>query len=69
MLERLKTPSTADFPWLSTSENHLVNGVWVVKAEVDAQHFFGAKLRYQWHVRLKWKGNHIWAIEQIEVPQ
>jgi len=67
VLQNLKAPSTADFPWLSTSETHLGNGVWVVKGEVDAQNSFGAKLRHQWHVRLKWEGNHSWAIEQIEV--
>lgn len=67
VLKSLKAPSTAKFPWLSTQETHLGNGVWIVKGEVDAENSFGAKLRHQWAVRLKWAGNQTWEVENIQV--
>jgi hypothetical protein len=54
--ERLKAPSTADFPWGTYRANHLPNDSWIVSSYVDAQNSFGAKLRSNWVCELKYNG-------------
>lgn len=43
--QKLKSPSTASFPWYNDSYISLENGLIVVNAYVDAENGFGAKIR------------------------
>jgi hypothetical protein len=46
--ERLKSPSSADFPFLDYVATHQGNDKYIVKSYVDAQNSFGATLRSDW---------------------
>jgi len=52
----LKSPSTADFPWLDFSSESLGDGLYKVRSYVDAQNTFGATVRHSWEVGLRYKG-------------
>jgi len=58
---RLKSPSSADFPFddyranVDTSTN-----TYVVQSYVDAQNAFGANLRSNWVIKMRYKGGS-WA--------
>jgi len=65
MKRRLKSPSTADFPWYTDSEvavKHRGGGVFLVNSYVDAQNSFGAKLRTHYSCTLKDNGNESWSL-------
>ncbi|TWU26450.1 hypothetical protein Pla52o_03030 [Novipirellula galeiformis] len=52
--ERLKSPSSASFPW--GSDNYKVSNLgdrWMVSGYVDAENGFGAKIRRHWIVELE----------------
>lgn len=56
--QRLKSPSTAKFPWYADSQvSYIGNCEFVVKSYVDAQNSFGAMLRSDYYVRLKYDPN------------
>jgi hypothetical protein len=49
----LKSPSTASFPWEYSANRWGKNG-FTIKSYVDAQNGFGATVRTQWLVRLRY---------------
>jgi hypothetical protein len=49
----LKSPSTASFPW-EYSANRFGKRGFTIKSYVDAQNGFGATVRTQWLVRLRY---------------
>lgn len=54
--EKLKAPSTADFPWLPDKVSTDGEGLYIVLGHVDAQNSFGAVLRSQVGCKLKYQG-------------
>jgi hypothetical protein len=56
--QRLKSPSTAKFPWYRDSQVSYVGECeFIVQSYVDAQNSFGAMLRSDYSVRLKYDPN------------
>jgi len=53
---RLRAPSTADFPFLDRSAWALDQNVYVIKSYVDAQNGFGAITRTNWHCKIQYNG-------------
>lgn len=53
--QNLKSPSTAEFPFLGNSErvHYLGDSVFVVRSYVDAKNSFGVPIRSNWMVKLK----------------
>lgn len=66
--ERLRSPSTAEFPpgtsQCRTSHN---GGVWTVRSYVDAQNAFGAMLRSDYVVVTRYNGNDNWSLVEIDI--
>jgi uncharacterized protein involved in type VI secretion and phage assembly len=59
--DRLKSPSTADFPWYDKSfVTHRGKGLFEVNAYVDAQNSFGATLRNRYTCILTTKAKDDW---------
>jgi hypothetical protein len=50
----LLSPSTADFPWSDYRIWILTDSTVVIKSYVDAENVFGAKIRQDYRIRLKW---------------
>jgi len=66
--ERLKAPSTADFPWYDESfVTDLGGGRFRVSAYVDAQNSFGAKIRSKYTCILKSTDGDTWTLESINI--
>jgi len=64
VLDRLKAPRTAKWPWASTDElvTYLGNREYLINAYVDAQNSFGALIRTYFTCRVRddgdrWTGN------------
>lgn len=53
---RLKSPSSADFPFLDFQAAKLDNGNWAVRGHVDAANSFNAMIRMEWLVEMKYQG-------------
>lgn len=54
--ERLKVPSTADFPFLDFRATRVADNHYIVESHVDAQNAFGAKLRSSYFCDVEWNG-------------
>lgn len=66
--DSLKSPSTADFPMPDQSYvEDLGGGKYRVRAYVDAENAFGAKLRSDWMVVEHWVGGGNYALDDIAV--
>lgn len=70
--ERLKTPSTANFPFFADSSKKIDERRYVVQSHVDAENSFGAKLRNSYICVLEWNGqNHAdinnWALVNFTI--
>lgn len=62
--ERLKAPSTAEFPGLFEKKNHvksLGNGEYQINSWVDSQNGFGAMIRSRWACKIKFVGDKVQA--------
>ena len=69
MKRRLKSPSTADFPWYTDSEvsvSHRGGGTFLVESYVDSQNAFGAKLRTHYLCELKDEGTDSWKLISLK---
>jgi hypothetical protein len=68
--DRLKAPSTADFPW-SASEHtvHLGGGKYTVRAYVDAENSFGAKLRNHFVCTVQHAGGDRWQLIDLAMDE
>lgn len=51
--ERLKSPSTADFPFLDRDAWRFSDQTYVIKSYVDAQNSFGAMMRNNWYCKIQ----------------
>lgn len=56
----LKAPSTADFPLMDFTSTYIGDSTFIVKSYVDAQNSFGAKIRTNYRVKLRYNGGD-WA--------
>ncbi len=56
----LKSPKTADFPFLDYSHRNLGDGKWIIQSYVDSQNGFGAMIRTQYQVEMQFNGGD-WA--------
>jgi hypothetical protein len=69
--DRLKAPATAEFPSMSdsgVSVKYVGDCTHEVRAYVDAQNSFGAKLRNQYYVKLKnTRGTDTWTALDIQI--
>ncbi|UJB63604.1 hypothetical protein YS110_01945 [Acidovorax sp. YS12] len=54
--ERLRSPATADFPFMEYTSWDMGNDTWVVKSHVDSQNGLGAMLRSNWHCKVQYVG-------------
>jgi hypothetical protein len=64
----LKSPKTADFPSLDWKSKRLDKSRFLVSSHVDSQNGFGANIRTDFNVILKYKGGpaedpHSWEVE------
>lgn len=58
--DNLKAPATADYPLTCNNTFYLKDSTFMVKACVDSQNEFGAKVRSDYECKLKYKGGD-WA--------
>ena len=65
---RLKSPSSASFPFLPNSTSHVGDGVYEVHSYVDAQNSYGAVIRtsYTCRVRPNGKPSEGWSLVSLE---
>ena len=54
--DRLRSPSTADFPWLDHSVTPAGSEAYVVRSYVDAQNGFGATVRNNYECKIQYAG-------------
>lgn len=62
--DRLKSPSTAEFPGTFEKKNHvrdLGNGQYQISSWVDSQNGFGAKIRSRWSCKITFKNEQVHA--------
>lgn len=63
----LKAPSTADFPWLDFKVTRVDDYTYNVVSYVDAENSFGAKIRSNWYVQLRYKGGDKYDINNWDI--
>ena len=69
--DRLKSPSSAKWPWES-SENvteYLGNQTYVVKSYVDAKNAFGTEVRIKYYIKVKQADNNNWKLLDINIQE
>lgn len=68
---RLKSPSTADFPFADYTSWKGDDGKYTIKSYVDAQNGFGAIVRSYWHCETTYtpgnKRGHEWKLVNLEI--
>jgi len=72
--QRLRSPSTADFPFLDYTSVHLDSGRYKVTSYVDAQNAFGGEVRTYYKAILKynsgdWADYRSWTLEDLKLNQ
>ncbi len=63
--DRLRAPSTADFPLLEFSAVHLGDCRHRIAAYVDAQNAFGGTIRSPYTAVVSYDGNGTWHLESL----
>jgi len=66
ILDRLRAPSTAKFPWGSEFTVTNSGKIWVVKSYVDAQNGFGAMIRTHFTVKMEHLGGSGWRLLDLQ---
>lgn len=66
--DRLRAPSTADWPWVSTSDvtEHLGGGKYRVRTYVDSENAFGANVRTTIDCTVQHEEGDRWTLERLE---
>lgn len=67
VLDRLKSPASADFPTFDYKAWDLGDNTYVVKSYVDSQNGFGAKVRTDWHCKVQNLGGGSWYDLEVEL--
>lgn len=71
--QKLKSPSTADFPMFDyTSEYSQIDGTYLVASYVDAQNGFGSMVRQYYSIKLKFNGGEFadpinWTATELKI--
>lgn len=66
---RLKSPSTAEFPWPHTDSMVFPTGkgcTYQIKSYVDAQNSFGATIRSHFTAKIEYLGNGKWHLSDLK---
>ncbi len=66
----LKSPTTADFPFLDFKSTHFGDGRYRVTSYVDSQNSYGAMIRSDWSILMTYKGGeefspNSWELEEV----
>jgi len=66
----LKSPTTADFPFLDFESTHFGEGRYRVTSYVDSQNSYGAMIRSNWSILMTYKGgeefsSNSWELEEV----
>lgn len=66
--ERLKAPSTADYPWVTSDEvvSRLADNKFRYRSYVDAENSFGAKVRTHFDIVVQYVGEDKWRLISID---
>lgn len=56
--DRLKAPSSAEFPFFADRTTKVADGHYIVESHVDAQNSFGAKLRRDYYCDIELVGEY-----------
>lgn len=72
--ERLKAPSTADFPILDRESINMGDHTYVIRSYVDSQNSFGAMIRNKTFCKVKWNGTEDadirnWKLIELEMSE
>jgi len=70
--ENLKSPSSADFPFMDFKAWRFDNSTYVIKSYVDAQNSFGAQIRSNWHCKIQYQDGEKsdqtnWKLLELEI--
>ena len=69
--KRLKSPSTAEFPSITSSgvfTSYLGDCVHMITGYVDAQNSFGAVIRNEYSVKVRYNGDDdLWYLEELDM--
>ena len=64
---RLKSPSSADFPWGSDCVTKISDNTYVINSYVDSQNSFGAMLRTNFTCQITLTGNDNYTCDDIQL--
>ena len=64
---RLKSPSSADFPWGSDCVTKISDNTYVINSYVDSQNSFGAMLRTNFTCQITLTGNDNYTCDDIQI--
>lgn len=67
--DRLKSPSTASFPWFGCAATQLADNKWEVASYVDAQNSFGGTLRLYYLITVRPNEGGGWHLLSIQTAQ
>jgi hypothetical protein len=65
--ERLKSPSSADFPWGSDCVTKISDNTYVINSYVDSQNGFGAMLRTNFTCQVTLNGNDNYTCDSVQL--
>lgn len=68
----LKSPSTADFPFMDFTATHLGDAQYRVTSYVDSENSFGAMIRSDWTILMTYKGGSdtdlsSWELQEVVI--
>lgn len=65
--KRLKTPSTADFPWFPENDINQIDTTFIINSHVDAENSFGAMIREHFYAKMVYSPNDtVWTLTEFE---
>ena len=65
--ERLKSPSSADFPWGSECVTKISDNTYVINSYVDSQNSYGAMIRTNFTCQITLTGNESYTCDDIQL--
>jgi hypothetical protein len=64
--QKLRAPSTAEFPTGMQYTSYLGNGDYFIEAHVDAENAMGGTVRVQWMCSVEHREEGGWAVQRVE---
>lgn len=65
--ERLRSPSTASYPWERVPTQYLGEGRFRIDSHVDAQNSFGAEVRTEYTCTVEHAGSEKWSLVSLDM--